>query len=336
MFVRFLPFVFLLVFGGNTLARQNPALFEIPIDCKFGNNCDLVLFVDHDKSAKWKDFQCGSLSYNNHQGTDIRLRSIKLMQRGVDVLAAADGRVIKIRRGLPDISFRAIGHDIIVRRGLGNVVVLDHGNGWRTIYAHLKNASIRVATGQEVKAGNILGQVGMSGLSEFPHLHFAVQHQGKVVDPFSPEKTDKKRCAIKQKTLWSAKAKAQLRYKKAFVLQAGFSDSAKFNRVALTYGLDIKDRMERRSPNFVFAIEFGGGRTGDEYEMSLISPGAKILARSKKKITRITNIKFDFVGRKGYGRVWPKGTYKGRFELFRTEQGIRRKVLETERIIQVP
>ena len=336
MFVRFLPFVFLLFFGGETLARQSPKPFEVPIDCKFGNNCDLVLFVDHDKSSKWEDFQCGNLSYNNHQGTDIRLRSIKLMQRGVDVLAAANGRVIKVRRGLPDVSFRAIGHDIIVRRGLGNVVILDHGKGWRTIYAHLKNASIRVATGQEVKAGNVLGQVGMSGLSEFPHLHFAVQRRGKVIDPFSLKTSDKKRCGIEQKTLWSAKARAQLRYKEAFILQAGFSDSAKFNRVALTYGLDIKNRMGRKSPNFVFAIEFGGGRPGDEYEISLVAPGAKRIALSKKKITRITNIKFDFVGRKGYGRIWPKGTYKGRFELFRTESGLRRKILRTERTIEVP
>ena len=336
MFVRSLFFVFLFLFGGETFARQNAELFEVPIDCKFGINCDLVLFVDHDKSTKWRDFQCGNLSYNNHQGTDIRLRSIQLMQRGVDVLAAANGRVTKIRRGLPDISFKAIGHDIIVRRGLGNVVVIDHGNGWRTIYAHLKNASIRVAAGQKVKAGNVLGQVGMSGLSEFPHLHFAVQRRGKVIDPFSPKTSDKKKCAIKQKTLWSANARAQLRYKKAFVLQSGFSDSAKFNRVALTYGLDIKDRMERKSPNFVFAIEFGGGKPGDEYEMSLVSPSAKIIALSKKKISRITNIKFDFVGRKGYGRIWPKGIYKGRFELFRIKNGIRRKILETERTIKVP
>ena len=90
---------------------------------------------------------------------------------------------------------------------------------------------------------------------------------------------------------------------------------------------DFKERLKKAQENVC---------DKDEYEMSLISPGAKILARSKKKITRITNIKFDFVGRKGYGRVWPKGTYKGRFELFRTEHGIRRKVLETERIIKVP
>jgi len=258
------------------------------------------------------------------------------MQRGVDVLAAANGRVVKIRRGLPDISFKAIGHDVISRRGLGNVVVLDHGNGWRTIYAHLKNTSIRVATGQEVKTGEILGQVGMSGLSEFPHLHFAVKRRGKVVDPFAPKTSDENNCSNNRKTLWSANARTRLRYKKAFVLQAGFSDSAKFNRVALTYGLDIKDQMEQKSPNFVFAVEFGGGRPGDDYELSLISPAAKIFALSRKKITRITNIKFDFVGRKGFGRIWPKGTYKGKFELFRTESGIRQKILETERIINIP
>lgn len=205
MFTRLLLLTSFCLLAEPIFARQGSVTFESPIDCKFGENCDIVLFVDHDKTQKWQDYRCGNLTYDNHQGTDIRIRGIELMHRGIDVKAAASGRVALVRRGLPDISFRAIGRDVIVRRGLGNVVVLNHGNGWQTIYAHLKRTSIRVAKGQKVSTGDILGQVGMSGLSEFPHLHFAVLRLGKVIDPFFVNSSSKN-CGGAHKSLWSAKA----------------------------------------------------------------------------------------------------------------------------------
>lgn len=166
-------------------AQQNAPAFDLPIDCKLGENCDLILFVDHDGSKGWQDHRCGYLSYDKHKGTDIRLRSGDQMLRGVDVVAAANGRVVRTRRGMPDISYKAVGRDVIDRRGLGNVVILDHGGGWQTIYAHLKRHSIRVAKDQQIKKGQVLGQVGMSGLTQNPHLHFAVLHRKAVMNPFT-------------------------------------------------------------------------------------------------------------------------------------------------------
>jgi hypothetical protein len=64
--------------------------------------------------------------------------------------------------------------------GYGNVVIIDHGNGWQTLYAHLN--SIGVGCGQSVYQGDVIGGLGTTGRSSGPHLHFEMIHQsyGKV------------------------------------------------------------------------------------------------------------------------------------------------------------
>lgn len=65
--------------------------------------------------------------------------------------------------------------------GYGLAVILDHGGGIHTLYGHMR--VIRVRAGQEVAAGETLGEVGSTGLSTGPHLHFEVRRDGKPVDP---------------------------------------------------------------------------------------------------------------------------------------------------------
>ena len=64
--------------------------------------------------------------------------------------------------------------------GYGNIVVIDHGNGWQTLYAHF--STIAVACGQSVFQGNIIGAMGSTGKSSGPHLHYEMMHDeyGKV------------------------------------------------------------------------------------------------------------------------------------------------------------
>ncbi len=79
-----------------------------------------------------------------------------------------------------DAYFQRLQGDQMVRlsKGLlgivGNYVVIDHGNGEFSLYAHLKPKSVKVKTGQRVAAGTVLGAVGSSGNSTEPHLHFQV------------------------------------------------------------------------------------------------------------------------------------------------------------------
>lgn len=67
--------------------------------------------------------------------------------------------------------------------GYGNMVVVDHGFGYRTRYAHLD--SIKVAVGDTLTRGQILGTLGNTGRSTGPHLHYEVIYRGKVVDPLN-------------------------------------------------------------------------------------------------------------------------------------------------------
>lgn len=85
---------------------------------------------------------------------------------GEPVYAAAEGVVTMVLHDHP---------------ALGNYVRIEHSSGVETGYAHLRVA--RVAQGQIVQTGQAIGEVGSTGLSTGPHLHFEVIQQGRRVDP---------------------------------------------------------------------------------------------------------------------------------------------------------
>lgn len=95
-----------------------------------------------------------------HNGLDM------IAPSGEPVYAAADGVV------------KDVVHS---RKGLGNVVEIDHGNGYVTRYAHL--ADIEVRKGRKLKRGARIGYVGVSGNSFAPHLHYEVLKDTLVMDP---------------------------------------------------------------------------------------------------------------------------------------------------------
>ena len=67
--------------------------------------------------------------------------------------------------------------------GYGNHVVIRHGYGYETLYAHMSKYNCRA--GQRVKRGDIIGYVGSTGRSEGPHCHYEVHKDGKVVNPLN-------------------------------------------------------------------------------------------------------------------------------------------------------
>ncbi len=95
-----------------------------------------------------------------HNGLDL------IAPAGEPVYASADGTVKNIIRS---------------RKGLGNVVEIDHGNGYVTRYAHL--ADIEVSKGRKLKKGARIGYVGVSGNSFAPHLHYEIIRDTLVMDP---------------------------------------------------------------------------------------------------------------------------------------------------------
>jgi murein DD-endopeptidase MepM/ murein hydrolase activator NlpD len=95
------------------------------------------------------------------------------MHHGVDVGA---------RTGTP---VRAAGPGKVIRAGnagaYGNLVAIDHGDGSETRYAHLSKTLVE--TGATVRRGEVIGEVGNTGLSTGPHLHFELRVDGSPVDP---------------------------------------------------------------------------------------------------------------------------------------------------------
>ncbi|MCU0472536.1 MAG: M23 family metallopeptidase [Bacteroidales bacterium] len=67
------------------------------------------------------------------------------------------------------------------KRGLGNHIIIDHGFGLTSIYAHLDRFNVRV--GQKVERGDVIGFVGSTGMSVAPHLHYEIKVNGSNVDP---------------------------------------------------------------------------------------------------------------------------------------------------------
>ncbi len=103
-----------------------------------------------------------------HPGIDIgRATAGGPSLQGAAIVAAADGTVIYA------------GY----RGGYGNTVMVDHGNGVVTLYAHQASGGIRVRTGQSVSKGDRIGTVGSTGNSTGPHLHFEVRVNGVPKDP---------------------------------------------------------------------------------------------------------------------------------------------------------
>jgi osmoprotectant transport system permease protein len=93
---------------------------------------------------------------------------------GAQAIAVADGLVSETKDGIPEnapqTKVRAV--PITLETIAGNHVILDLGHGHFALYAHLQPQSIRVKTGEKVRAGQVLGLVGNSGNSDLPHLHF--------------------------------------------------------------------------------------------------------------------------------------------------------------------
>jgi murein DD-endopeptidase MepM/ murein hydrolase activator NlpD len=96
-----------------------------------------------------------------HTGQDISAPT------GTPILAAADGRVLIAS----------------VRGGYGNATVIDHGHSLSTLYGH--QSQFLVEEGQLVKAGEIIGKVGSTGMSTGPHLHFETRVRGVPIDPIN-------------------------------------------------------------------------------------------------------------------------------------------------------
>ena len=290
-----------------------PFFMELPVNCTGADLCLPQNYFDHDPSAAYVDYICGPLSYDGHTGTDIRVSHAD-MERGVPVLAAADGVVRAVRDGEPEGEISLRGKAGVKGREAGNAVVVVHGEGFETQYSHLQRGSVAVRPGQQVGAGQVLGRVGLSGATEFPHLEISVRSHGRPVDPFTGSTSQE--CAGPRTPLWSraALASPELAYRAGGLLDAGFFDSPPANTIAM---LRHQGRIEARAadpPALVFAVMAFGPRQGDVWTVRLTGPDGSVLAESRTVQERHQAQAMRYVGKKR-GSGWPPGRYRGEFRL---------------------
>ncbi len=297
-------------------APEGPHL-AFPLACVIGRTCEVQNNVDHDPGAGSKDYRCGAHTYDTHTGVDIRLLDIAAQRSGVNVLAAAGGKVIRLRDGVADGLLRGPASPALSAQGCGNAVVVDNGEGWLTSYCHMAKGSVKVKVGDTIAAGQPIGQVGLSGLTAFPHLHLEVRHNGAVVDPFAPELApgacDAQGAAADG--LWTHAAAQALTYKRGAVLNAGFTGAAIAGDAIEAGGLTPAGPAGPLLIAYVRALNL---EVGDVQDLVLKDPTGAVISQSK--LAALDHAKADYtvyIGRKRPAEGWRSGVYTATYSVVR-------------------
>jgi hypothetical protein len=280
------------------------APFQIPVACTLGETCFIQQYVDRDPGPGALDFTCGPLSYDGHEGTDFALPTLAAMAAGVDVLAPAPGRVRAIRDGMPDIAANDPAAPPLDGRDCGNGVVIDHAEGWQTQLCHLARGSVAVRPGDAVMAGQPVGRIGLSGRTEFPHVHLTVRRDGAVIDPFRPVATPA--CGGATETLWADPPP----YRPGGILDLGLADTPpRFDDVKA--GLPAAPLPPDAGVLILWAHLFGT-RAGDRLSLTVTGPGGTVIAETVT-LDRTQARAYRHVGR----RAPPPGPYTATVTLIR-------------------
>lgn len=141
-------------------------------------------YVDLDNTTGLRDYNCGTRTYDGHQGVDFFTFPFwwdKMDNSNVEVIAGAAGTIVYKSDG--NFDRRCVNGN----NGNWNAVYIQHADGTIAWYGHLKSGSPTTkAIGQTVEKGEYLGVVGSSGNSSGPHLHLEIKSSGgATIDPFS-------------------------------------------------------------------------------------------------------------------------------------------------------
>lgn len=283
---------------------------SFPAACALGRECFIQHLVDRIPGPGIQDFACGAASYEGHEGVDIRVPALSDLRRSVAVLAAADGRVVRATNSQPDNMLE--DGEALFAGNCGNGVTLEHGEGWTTQYCHLVLGSVTVQPGQMVKRGQPLGNMGVSGATSFPHLHFAVKKDLTVADPFQG--------ACGGSGLWRADSGLAGWTPRPELLNWGFSGGTP-PTMRLVKADPSALPAPRSGPDFIFIwAQILGAQKGDELWVSLRDPSGKTAADEPFYPQTGSGAFFIRLGvePKDGGYVsWPPGRYEGGLRLLR-------------------
>jgi len=300
--------------------------FGKPLACDLGRDCWIANLPDAISGPEAGDFRCGFRTYDGHKGTDFALRDFAALDDGVDVVAAAPGRVRAVRDGEPEFLWlNADRRGEIGKRQCGNGVVIDHARGWQSQYCHLREGSVAVRQGDAVARGQVLGRAGMSGRTAFPHVHVEFRRDGTPVDPFTGEATGSGCGNSPGRGLW--RAEERIGYPVAALYAAGFATQ-------VPDGPQIWARarspagVSAHAPALVFWAAAYGVAAGDRIRLRIADPSGAIVMEREIRMDRNRTRQMEAAGRRAPPRGWPRGIWQGTAELETSVDGkaIRRTI----------
>lgn len=343
----------------NTTNKNNKLI--IPIDCEYNNNCYIQNYFDIDASSNYQDYKCKKLSYDTHKGVDFRLLDIVQLQNGVNALAAADGKVLRTRNSEQDYlyyyfvnknqdikntnKYNKLENKILNNKECGNGIVISHiinNKEYNTQYCHLKQNSITIKPGDIVKAGDIIGQVGMSGKTEFPHLHISIQetNNNKIthLDPFTGKSASENPICYKQdkfdinntnnktfkNSLWSKNTLDKLIYIPTallnFYLTDNIPDALAARGFADNYNIYRKNKLDKNSDKFVFWTDIMGVYKNDIIKYKLINTENNKIIFTYDDIVKQNYVQyFSYTGKNFDNKDFYLGKYLASIELIRDD-----------------
>lgn len=305
------PMLALSVFLALPALAADPGL-GLPLDCRLGESCWVMNFADTDPGPAAKDYTCRPRSYDGHDGTDFAIRDLDAMNRGVRVLASAPGVVVQIRDGEEDGLWIKGERDRIIKANTacGNRVAVKVGENWVTDYCHMKKGSVRVRLGQRVERGQELGLVGLSGMTEFPHVHLGVRQYppelatGVAVDPFTNARLSQG-CGQAGPGLWDP----AIAYQPVSLYAAGFA-------AAMPQPADIKANAGQpaqlsRDGGLVFWVAMLGTAAGDGLTLTIQGPDGRMVGQGSVHLDKASAWQHMALSKPNPSGGWPAGTYLG-------------------------
>ena len=229
---------------------------------------------------------------------------------------------------MEDVSIRTAGKAAIAGKECGNGVLIEHAGGWNTQYCHMAKGSVRVKPGDQLTTGQPIGLVGLSGDTEFFHLHFTVRHRGKTVDPFAygaPENS----CGG-GRSLWAASLGEQIQYRPREILDFGFAGIAPTMEL-IESGEIEKHPVATTSDALVAYVRAIGLQAGDQQTLSVQGPGGTALPTNT--LPALDRDKAQFLvlaGKKRAEAAWPAGRYVATYTVTRDGAEVLRKSFEIE------
>ncbi len=322
------------------LSSRPAVTFGLPLACEPGQTCWISNYVDHDPGKGTRDYNCGTATYNvkskhgqRHIGTDFAIRDLAAMEQGVDVIAAAPGIVAGVRNGMKDVSSREINIKTLKGKFCGNGVAIKHVDGLSSQYCHMRQGSITVKKGDPVQQGQRLGLVGLSGFTEYPHLHITVRQGKKVIDPFVGL-TRAQACGLGERPLWRATVLSKFPYGPSALYTAGFAGRKPHHKKARA-GDYRSTTLNRTAFALVLWVDMFQIRAGDQLRMVIIGPDGKTFHKKKRVIKKNRARAFYFAGKKRKSPTWPAGTYAGVIQLKRTSAEPGKKIYTIKRSIVI-